>query len=186
MKKLVILIGIMTMSFIMNAQISMSIQSGMQYQKTTFGYKVGKIQPYLGFGVLSAKLLQTDVDYDGEKSSNEAAVRVIMPNIGVKMDLISKGNLKAGGNIGIYKPFISGKAKENGVEVKEFKEGLKKMKLFGGELGVFAEYYFSEQFSIGGEFGFRFANSKMEPDEDYSYDLNLGLTYSMFSANFYF
>ncbi len=186
MKKLAIIIGIMTMSFLLNAQMSMSIQTGMKYQKTTFGYKIGNIQPYLGFGVLSAGSSMEDIDYEGEKYLSKASIRVIMPNLGIKWELLSKDILKAGVNLGVYKPFVSGKAEFDGKEDEQFREEIKKIKLFGGEIGFYTEYFFSQHFSIGGEFGVRMAKSNYDQEKDIKFSVNLGLTYSTFSANFYF
>ena len=186
MKKLIALLGIMTFAFTMNAQISMSVSAGMKYQKTTFGYRFGKMQPYLGFGVLSVGSTIEEVYYDGAKYTSEGSFRVIMPNFGVKYDLISKENLKAGLDLGFYKPFLSGKSVSDGEEDKFIQDELDKVKIFGGEFGVFSEYYFNKQFSIGGEFGLRFAKSNYDSEADYTIKLNMCITYTMLSANFYF
>ena len=189
MKKLIILLAIITMAFNMNAQLSMSFQASTKYQKTTFGYKIGKTQPYIGLGFLSYGGSAESFDFDHEKYTTKGYVRVIMPNLGVKYTLLSKDSLKVGVDFGIYKPFISGKMEDDGEEIKEFSDNLKKIHVFGGELGLFTEYFFNNHFSIGGEFGFRFANSNFkQKDEfdDYKFNAHLGMTYTTVSASFYF
>lgn len=63
----------------------------------------------------------------------------------------------------------------------------------GGTLGFGGEYYFSKNFSIGGEFGIRmlFGSTKTEvPDYYYEHtmsnNLGLGVTYTTLGLNFYF
>ncbi len=189
MKKLIILLAIFTMGISVNAQVAMSVQASTKYQKTTFGYRMGKIQPYIGLGFLNYGGSSEYIDFDEDKYTTKGYINVVMPNLGVKFTLLSKDSLKAGVDVGIYKPFISGKLEDDGEEIKEFSDNLKKIHAFGGELGVFAEYFFNEHFSVGGEFGLRFAKSNYkQKDEfdDYKFNVHLGLTYTTVSANFYF
>lgn len=188
MKKLIILLVIITMGFSANAQVSMSVQASTKYQKTTFGYKMGNIQPYIGLGFLNYGGSTEHIGYNNIKHTTKGNVNIIMPNLGVKYTLLSKDSLKLGVDLGVYKPFISGKIEEDGEEVEEFSDNLKKIHTFGGELGVFTEYFFNSHFSIGGEFGLRFAKSnyKAEEEFDYNFNVHLGMTYTTISASFYF
>ncbi|OYD16477.1 hypothetical protein CH330_02650 [candidate division WOR-3 bacterium JGI_Cruoil_03_51_56] len=64
---------------------------------------------------------------------------------------------------------------------------------FGGTAALGGEYYFSQNFSVSGEFGVRllFGGQKSE-DEGYEYsylyenNLGLGVTYTSAGLNFYF
>ena len=184
MKKLTVLIALILSSITLtNAQINLSFEAGTKYYKTSVGYQVGKLVPYLGFEIIRGKVSSTYGDRE-----NYGTLMVFMPNLGVKAFLLSKGNVKAGANIGIYKPFVSGKAVADGEEITEYKEMLDSFSSFGGELGIFAEYYFADQFSIGGHFGYRFANLQVKNIEDFDFKtkFSLGGTYTSFVFNFYF
>ena len=64
---------------------------------------------------------------------------------------------------------ISGKMKEDGDVNEDFSEDLKKIKLFGAELGFGAEYFFSNNFSIGGEYAIRFLGGNYTDRHEYEY-----------------
>jgi len=177
----------MCISTISVAQLSLSFNAGVNHHKTTIGYKTGNFVPYIGFEAYRGKVSFEGV-YDREKYSGSGSVSVFMPNLGLKAFLIKKESIKGGVNIGVYKPFISGKAEDNGKEIKEFSEQFDNFSSFGGDLSFFSEYFFTEQFSIGGEFGYRFASFKVtNPDDSNEFGkLSLRGTYSSFSLNYYF
>lgn len=85
--------------------------------------------------------------------------------------------------------------------MEEINDVLKEVKLFGGELGFGVEYFFDDNFSIGGEFGLRYISGKytnsfeqdvyngseMQPEDfEDTFRLSLMPTYSRISLNFYF
>ena len=185
-KTLVLILAIFAFSFSMNAQITMSLSANNNFQKTTFGYNVGNLQPYIGLGVISLGGDNEYVDFGGEKYKYEFSLSLVMPNLGLKAYLIDKGELKAGLDLGIYKPIVSGSAKYDGEEDEELQEILDNLSLFGAELGFFSEYYFNDRFSVGGEFGFRYAKSNYDFSEDDTNSLNLKYTYTAFNINFHF
>jgi hypothetical protein len=109
--------------------------------------------------------------------------------------------------INIAKPFLGGKVIVDGEEDEDVKETLDNISLFGGQLGLGAEYFFDDNFSVGGEFGFRYLHVKSDQTytkshqvynpETYSYEYyeteetietraNLNPTYSRITLNFYF
>jgi len=58
---------------------------------------------------------------------------------------------------------------------------------WGWNLGFGGEYHFSESFSMGGEYGWRYMMSKGEIDEDnFEVSTNLSNTYAAISLNFTF
>ena len=125
--------------------------------------------------------------------------------LGAKYFFIEKNSIK-GYLVGeVWKPITSGSIKVDGEEnetVKKFFDGLS---LWGFNFGFGTEYFFSENFSLGGEFGIRFllVSSETEDKSVYSYtgygytatetstskvnaDIGLSLTYSLLTLNYYF
>ena len=113
-------------------------------------------------------------------------------------------------NANFSKPFFSAKINydfENETNENEFedemKDAIKGLSLWYGEFGFGAEYFFDDNFSIGGEFGIRHFNFNYEYIDEYefvdyntgqtiiledTYDFKLRInpTYAKFSLNFYF
>ena len=70
-------------------------------------------------------------------------------------------------------------------DAKEFAQDL--LSPFGLNLAFGAEYHFSDHFSLGGEYGFRYLMSKAEMDEaDLEVSTTMGMTYAAITANFAF
>ena len=82
-------------------------------------------------------------------------------------------------------------------------EDFESYSLWGGEFGFGIEYFFDENFSLGGEFGLRYLHlnyvqtrersvynpmtSDWEPTEiKYDYNYNMNPTFSKISLNYYF
>jgi len=91
----------------------------------------------------------------------------------------------------------------DGEEVDEVGETLKDINLFAGELGFGVEYFFDDNFSIGGEFGIRYlggkyddsytdtfynpdTNSDQETEIEETYKVSTNPTFTKISLNFYF
>jgi len=102
-----------------------------------------------------------------------------------------------------YKPFLSADAKQNGETNVDVKDAVDNLSIWGLSFGFGIEYYFTENFSIGGEFGMRLfmgtferaekvnvynpnTGTYSETDRNYNVDLNLQFTYSVVSLNYYF
>ena len=111
-----------------------------------------------------------------------------MPFVGLKYFAINTELLKAGFNATVFKPFITAKYVVDGEE----EESNFKNSIFGSELGFVSEYFFSSNFSVGGEFGYRFGigsstyvgeNSNIIYNDD---KFRLNMTYVSASMNFYF
>lgn len=155
-------------------------------------------------------------------SEFDGAATLFVPNVGLKFYLTQK-SIKSYVNGGILMviPSVSGKtsyewksynsdgeviSEDSGSEklTDEEKDNIKDvLDMFGLKAGFGLEYAFSENFSIGGEYGLRvFSNSittsetypDPEDQEDYSWKeeweeevkTSLGITYTSFSMNFYF
>ncbi|MCP4459623.1 MAG: hypothetical protein GY816_16600 [Cytophagales bacterium] len=102
----------------------------------------------------------------------------------------------------LSKPIVSAKYEEDGVVDENVKEDAEKVKLWGAELGYGVEYFFDENFSLGGEFGARYIHLNYNdesieefynPDTgweqskvEHNYNFSFKPTYSRISLNFYF
>lgn len=137
----------------------------------------------------------------------ETSVNVYVPFAGVKLLLASREAGKTGAYVTAYiaKPIISGESSTNGKEDQDTKDFFDNLGVWAFQAGFGGEYFFSESFSIGGEFGLRMfiANYKEEDSQTqtvydgvsyrtyttsnkYDLDLGLGITYSTLCLNFYF
>lgn len=213
MKTRIILPLIITLiSFSSQSQIAFGVSPGLNLNSAYIGYKINKIVPFFGFQYFNAAFNYSEkgqhFDYDVNEVANyeetyQYSVSVYLPTLGLKYYVIDKDKLKAYTSLAITKPVITGKAKDNGVENTDLTDYLKNLSIWGGELGFGVEYYFDEQFSLGGEFGIRFLSLKDEFSYTTTfYNPNSGMdqsttitnefrfrttpTYTKFSLNFYF
>lgn len=172
---------------LVKSQVVFTVKPGLNLNGANIGYKINNFEPYLGLQFANVTYKYKDTDGDDDKIK----AHVYLPYIGSKIFIIEKESIKSTINVTIFKPFIFGKEIDDGEEDESYKEDLKNLKVWGGELGFGSEYFFNEHFSIGGEFGFRFGFYKYKYESetsDYSYteDINLNMTYISGSLNFYF
>ncbi|MEI7595655.1 MAG: hypothetical protein WCK02_07905 [Bacteroidota bacterium] len=196
------------------AQFTFSVSPGLQLNSANFGYKYKKFIPYISLQVVNGgynlieKGVRSDystnslINYEDKYKLNGT---IYIPTLGVKYFFKETNKLKAYGNISFTKLFFSGKLESTGnIDASsEFKDDLKAISVYGGQLGFGSEYFFDENFSVGGEFGFRILNYKYEKETDvsvydgntgtnvqtkrkYEYTYNLNPTYMKISLNFYF
>lgn len=215
MKKLTsILIVVMFIAFSNNlsAQFSFSVSPGFNLNGASFGYKINKVVPYIGFQYFSAGYSVSETgkrvnyttnqieDYTDELTMSGG---LIIPNIGVKYFFLSRNDINAYGNILISKPIIYGKSTEDGDPNDDFNNKIKNTNFLAGGLGFGVEYNFSENFSIGGEFGIRYFTGNYSESEDrtindpntgdpitYKKEIrgnaNFSPTYTKITLNYYF
>ena len=195
------------------AQFSFGVSPGLTTNSAYFGYKINdKVVPYVNFQYMNGRFKYEEkgerydadvnaiVNYTDELQFNGS---LIIPGIGAKYFFAEKNDIKAYGNLSIAKPFLSGKASINDEENEEFSETLKDINMWAGELGFGVEYFFSDNFSVGGEFGLRYLSVSYNTSyEAFNYDPNTGTTvestteqeyslgfnptYSKISLNYYF
>jgi hypothetical protein len=209
MKKAILLVAICAIFGLKGfSQFAFGVSPGLSTNSAYFGYKAGKVVPYVGFQYAGVRLnlKQTGMEWDGTNVvpfSNETkfSANLYVPNLGIKVFAVEHNKLKAYFNLSVAKPIIRAKIEENGSQDEELSDQLKEVKLIGGEFGFGIEYFFDNNFSIGGEFGIRYMHGKytnnyqqdvyngtdMQP-EDFTDTYNIGLmpTYSRISLNFYF
>ncbi len=185
-------------------QFSFGVAPGLATNSAWFGYKAGKAVPYLALQVAggSFEYNYTDHYYDGtnwitDVNNRTANVNLLMPTLGLKFFAIETGDLKAYFNLAGSKPMIMGKMKEDGTEVEDFREGLDKIKLLGGEFGFGVEYFLSNNFSIGGEYALRYIGGNHTDVNEYvwhgetstettKYTARFFPTIAKFTLNYYF
>lgn len=193
-------------------QFSFGVAPGLSTNSAYFGYKVGKIVPYVGFQYagLNFKIKETGQEYDAGSNSlvpytDETKVNgnLYVPNIGAKFFAVEQNKIKAYFNLSVAKPLLRGKVENNGEEYEDFGKTLKDINIIGGEFGFGVEYFFDDNFSIGGEFGLRYIGGKyssshteqvydpgtssyVDSEVKENYNLGMNPTYSKISLNFYF
>ncbi len=194
-------------------QFSFGISPGIGFNSAYFGYKVNdKFVPYIGFQYLNAKFKyeESGKRYDWElnqiipfSEANEFSGSLCIPNIGVKYFVKQQNKIRAYLSLNISKPILNGKLKYDGKEDQDFKEDINSLNIWGGEFGFGMEYFFDENFSLGGEFGLRYIHLKQEENSisatynpntgNYenvkiqdNYAISTSPTFSKISLNYYF
>ena len=206
-----------------NGQLLFSVKPGLTGNSAQFGLKLSGL---MAFGGIEFARVATTSEETGQRleyyynypyygynlvsynNKVEATTNIYTPFVGAKI-LFGGGET---GKTGAYvtgiigKPFITGKSVDNGKEsesTKKFFDGLSAWMFMAGFGG---EYFFSESFSIGGEFGLRVFLLNYKTDDrhtetvydpqtntyktyslpnDYKLDLGLGITYSTIVLNYY-
>lgn len=193
-------------------QFSFGVSPGISTNSAYFGYRIGKVVPYVGFQYANITFIgkETGEDFDSDlqevvpyTDEFKFAGNLLVPNAGIKFFAIEKNNLKAYFNLSVAKPIINAKLEYNGEEQEEISDALKDLNLLGGEFGFGTEYFFDDNFSIGGEFGLRYLGGKFTTENTDSYyneqtgtyedtqiknsfNLRTSPTYTKISLNFYF
>ena len=211
--KLLVSLALLVLATESFSQFSFGVSPGVGLNGAYFGYKIkNKIVPYIGFQYMSAKFKYEEsgkrVDWDlfqvvSYTDKNEFSGSVTIPNIGVKYFVKQQNKLQAYVSLSYSKPMLNGKVIRNGVEDKDIKDEIKGINMWGSEIGFGVEYFFDENFSFGGEFGFR--SFYLKYDNSYTttiFDPNTGAsintkintdlafkmnpTFSKISLNYYF
>jgi hypothetical protein len=194
------------------AQITFGVSPGTSVTGAHLGFQVNsQFIPYFALSSVSGKFNYSwsgeDYDYDlgrvvDESHEDQAKGSIIIPTLGVKYFLNPSGKVRPYANVNFSKPIISAEAKYDGEVDEDVKKGVEGLGAWAGELGFGMEYFFDDNFSIGGEFGFRHLAVNVETtyeseyynpdiDEYVTTDINvntkLGLspTYSRIFLNFY-
>ncbi|MCD4792991.1 MAG: hypothetical protein K8R54_07155 [Bacteroidales bacterium] len=195
-------------------QFAFGVSPGIGLNSAYFGYKINsKIVPYVSLQYLNANY---KYDHSGERYSYdlnrvvsytdeyEFKGNLFIPNIGVKYFFMQQNKLQAYLSLNFSKPIFSGKidVDDNDFE-DDFEEAIKNISMWGGEFGFGIEYFFDENFSLGGEFGIRHLHFKYNNTYDSYFwnpdtgddqrteitddmKLNMNPTFSKISVNYYF
>lgn len=218
-----ILVGLSAVLVFPASGIDLNISSGVRIGGPTQSYyigvaKLGPIQPIVGVNYWAGNVgfdfkshyeetYYGDYYEDDDAFKGEGVLRLIMPRVGIKYFRAPKRDLKsyllAEGFIVI--PTVEFKTTRDGKTEKLEKDDKKRIKdaldFIGFTLGLGTEYYFSDQFSIGGEFGINwllwnysdeYSDSYDSPNYDWTdeskYDLKASLSgaFARMSLNYYF
>ena len=148
-----------------------SVSPGQLLQGAQLGMCYGKLQPYIGLDIMGASGKAKVTDVDDSYTELSASATLWIPNIGTRYYFSSK-ELKPYVYAGFLKSIatVSAKTKTNTTETKF--EGASKDQLtsllgfWGVSAGFGAEYPFSEHFSVGGEYGYRYLHTHAKGDAD--------------------
>ena len=214
MKKNIVLIAAMLLlaSIPAFSQFSFGVAPGLNLNSAYFGYKAGKVVPFVGIQYMgvSVNTLEEGTEWNystnsAEKFSDEMKIKgsIFMPSLGVKYFAVEKNKLKGYVLASFSKPFLNAKLTFNGEEADNVSEMVDKLKLWGATFGVGTEYFFDDNFSVGGEFGLQILsgnfhdeyedtywnpNTSTDVVADFTDDVTVRFapTYSKISLNFYF
>jgi opacity protein-like surface antigen len=140
-----------------SAQMTFSIKTNSDFPTlgTDFGYKVGRIEPYLGVSNYSFRLKETRTytpDQFGDSRTSTAAASVFITSLGVRVGMRDEG-VKPYFFANLYKLFtildMDGNSPEEDDEIEKLYSP------FGFGAGFGAEYAVAKNFSVFGEYGFR-------------------------------
>ncbi|HNW98603.1 MAG TPA: hypothetical protein PKK00_09365 [Bacteroidales bacterium] len=196
------------------AQFTFSVSPGLQLNSATFGIKKNNFVPFFSLQMINGNVnyIETGRRYDSNmgsivsyKDEYKYSLTVLAPSLGLKYFIKENNKLKAFLSTGFIKFFPFGKVEDSSDPSanEDFKENLKGINALGFQFGFGTEYFFDDNFSIGGEFGYRFLHLKYKYEDDVLvYDPNLGTdvstkrtydnkynlnpTYIKLSLNFYF
>jgi len=168
---------------------------GTALNSAYFGYKISNLVIYGGFEYIHAGG-DVDIKETGSATlSYSVSANVCVPYIGAKYFLLNSGSIKGYVSGNISKPWLSFSGTEDGEELEitsglTVKDVVGDIKLWGFQVAVGSEYFFSDNFSIGGEFGVRLLTGSFNKDigTDVNLDVSAGasLTYSALTLNYYF
>lgn len=196
LKKIVFLLILLFSFSNTNAQFSFGVSPGLNFNNAYFGYKIDNdFVPYVSFQFarISAELKQTNQDLSDPEFSNSSSDRLtaalLLPSVGLKYFITTKNDVKAYANLSLSRPML----------ISDDLDDLDDLSLFGAELGFGMEYFFSENFSVGGEYGVRYFHIYNESKNDIrnfddqivardTEELNIIIspTYARISLNYYF
>ncbi len=196
------------------AQFTFSVGTGFQQNSGTFGYKFKKFVPQIGIQAIHGGANMTE---NGQRNDTSTGIiipyednlkfsgTIYLPSIGLKYFFMETDKLNAYGVFNFTKLIVSAKIDDsNDPKANEdLQKQLKKVKIFGGQLGFGTEYFFDPHFSVGGEFGLmmihlrfkdQFDNVVFDPitgndvttQTKQDFKFNLSPTYGRMALNFYF
>ena len=221
----ILLLGWLVSSSVYAQSVYFGVKPGMEVQSSQIGLSIGGIIPYIGFDVMSVSA-EADIEYrdyyDRELASEsiieaEGSAGLIIPHLGAKY-IFPGEETRPYVFADVFKSFVMLSAKAKSVqrdyyydeedveewdldgEESQLRDTAKEMLSLGGmTIGGGVEYFFSEKFSVGGEYGMRWISSSAdfnhENEDEYDdwkeeWKGNLAgsfrLSYSTAALNYYF
>lgn len=215
---LMILFALFVMTPLCYCQLSFGISPGIGFNSAYFGYRINnKIIPYIGIQYMGGNLtnIQSGQEFDDKLSEVvnfskkvEFSGSLFIPDAGLKYYIKQHDKLQPYFSLNITKPLLSVNIDDGTNDDSKFEEIRNLVKsinksIWGYEFGFGVEYFVDDNFSIGGEFGYRHLHLKYTNSEDDEfYNPNTGLyqptvintevkfnanpTFSKIALNFYF
>jgi hypothetical protein len=187
------------------SQFSFGVGTSLGSTGSYFGYQIDDFVPYIGLQYFNAGFTVEDHGMRYNNNGNlepyidkvEGSVAVFMPAIGAKYFIKHKQSIQAYVNASIFKPFISLTAESNGQNSTEVDKTNDNLSFIGFNAGFGVEYFLSNQFSLGGEFGLNMLfgstettsgnpTSQTDSYSIYKPKLDIGVTYGKITLNYYF
>lgn len=212
-KSFIVLIFSLIIGSATNAQLTFSASPGLQLYGGALGYKFNKAVPFIGLNTISGSvnILETGYDYndngDLDRYTNKYKIvgSAFVPTLGLKYFMKETDKVKTYVLLSATTVLFSAEIKESDdfEENQDLQNQIDNVRIFGGQLGFGAEYFFDPMFSVGGEFGLRmlfFKNEIKGTDNLYNpqtgefeskprvteIKYNLNPTYARITLNFYF
>jgi hypothetical protein len=179
-------------------QFVFSVKPGLDLNGASFGIRINKL---ILFGGLDYMHFSTNLEVSGTDvyttysylyvsgayqytygyqlnpydDKNDVSLNMYSPVIGVKYLLGGPEKVDAYITASASKPMLSGSASSNGVD-QNLQKYLDNLSIWGFQIAFGGEYHFSENFSIGGEFGVRMYSAKYEQTDNTQASVYVGST----------
>ena len=165
-----------------------SVITGVQMLLTQRSIGNTSITPTLGLAYFSASTKFRD-EYDGEVDEGKSAIRIFIPKAGFRRYSGRSENLTSYVALEgwLLLPFIS----DEDLTTRQKTNTKDALDLLGLTVGYGAEYFFSPQFSLGGEVSMNWIHWDYKPEREsasstYEVRAILGATLSRVTLNYYF
>jgi hypothetical protein len=197
------------------SQFTFGVKPGATLNSGYAGIKFGGIVAFGGFefihGGADINFTYKDTGYPDDANKMHYSGSLCVPYVGAKMFLLNSGNIKGYATATISKPWVSASIQpDSGKEAVAYdftsshgdkalvKDLVSNTSLWGFSVAFGSEYFFSDNFSLGGEFGIRYLiggwkktittysspTAKSTVDVDVS--VGVSSTYSTLTLNYYF
>lgn len=120
MKKTILLVALFMMLGLKGfSQFAFGVAPGLSTNSAYFGFKIGKVVPYVGFQYANAgfKIEQTGMEWDGAdvvpfSDEMKISANLYVPTVGVKFFAVEHNKLKAYFNLSLAKPLVRERLKK--------------------------------------------------------------------------
>lgn len=172
-------------------QFSFTASPGINLNSAYFGYKINdKLVPHIGIQYV---LASGSFNYSDNTPTDKVSASLLIPTIGIKYFALKTNKIRGYFNLDITKPVINGKitGSDSSDANQEYQDALDNISIWGTQFGFGVEYFFDNNFSIGGEYGIRYFHLKYNNADQLDSNIsNVGFalspTYSRISLNYYF
>lgn len=168
-----------------SAQLAFGVSPGLQMNGAYVGYKFN--DRLMGTFSFQYYGVSSKIDDSGDETKFSAAL--IVPSVGIKYFLPRQNQIQPYLTLNLSKPIVSGKLEYDGEPDEEFEDAIDNLSLLGVGFGFGVEYFFDENFSLGGEYGFQFLSAKYDISDEFDdieFTGSFNPTYTKLTLNYYF